>query len=488
MTNPQFSIKQYFQESNGDTEIFRKKLFEKGVMAKHYPEEKLFLVYHKYELPVLDDLSRECRSLVISESGDVKSYTCMIPLLNNEGLQYMEAHKDEKQIITTCYEGTYLSVFYANNKWYVSTRRCLDSNESYFNQNNSHYNMFLDTLKLAGYDSLDSFTDKLNKTFSYYFVLIHHMNKHIIDYSSVFGHEYMKLCLTAVRDSTMAELDNYTDIISFANYDMDSVIFVPNKLESLIQFEEEQKLSDVPTCEGIVVKVFNSATNLYNLIKLQTLSYQFALAMGSEKNLFKGLVFLYQHNKLINYFSQNTSQNVRKIVNPLNTTESYDTIGVIDSVFKVCTSELFELFKLLYDVKTGKQINPNLYKILSKEYKNIMFGIKGLYYKKRAMLYNSTEKLADIRVTHLKISDVYNYLKSISTDTFIAFLQMRKLMFNWVRGSAALFPPMDMTVTASLVDFSTISKSCDKVHIKLTAIFTNKLFPNIMPTDIPKND
>ena len=35
--------------------------------------------------------------------------------------------------------------------------------------------------------------------------------------------------------------------------------------------------------------------------------------------------------------------------------------------------------------------------------------------------------------------------------------------------------------------FNKISFKCDKVHFKLAAIYTNKLFPNIMPDDIPEN-
>ena len=34
--------------------------------------------------------------------------------------------------------------------------------------------------------------------------------------------------------------------------------------------------------------------------------------------------------------------------------------------------------------------------------------------------------------------------------------------------------------------FNKISFRCDKVHLKLTAIYTNILFPEIMPDDIPK--
>ena len=472
MTNPNFSIKQYFEESKGNFEIFSKKLFDKGVMTKNYPELGLTLVYHKYELPVTNDISRECRSLVLDNmTGNIMSYSCMMPRLNKEGYDYLLSHPDEKQIITTCYEGTYLSVFHHNDKWYVSTRRCLNAEESIFNQNNSHYDMFLDTLKSAGYDTFDSFTSNLDTSKSYYFVLIHHNNKHIIDYTDMFGPEYMRLCLTTVRDSNMNELYIYDSYK--VTFNTDGVIFIPKKLDTI-------EMNKTTTDEGIVVKIFNSTTNLYELIKLQSHLYQFAVALGPEKNIFKGLVYLYQTNMLQDYFSENKFQNIKKIVNPLNTSESYDTVGVIDSMFKVCTSELFELFKQLYDVKTGKQINPNLYKILPNLYKELMFGIKGIYYKKRVLLHGPT-KLEDIRVTHLKISDIYNYLKSVSTDKIISFLHMRKLMFNWVR-----LNDDDATVTASLVDFSTISKYCDKVHIKLTAIFTNKLFPSIMPTDVPQ--
>ena len=74
--------------------------------------------------------------------------------------------------------------------------------------------------------------------------------------------------------------------------------------------------------------------------------------------------------------------NYCKIINPLNTSESYDTIGTVDAVFKVCTSELFEPFKIL-DIKTGKHKNTKLYDKLSKDYKDVLFGIRGIYFKKK---------------------------------------------------------------------------------------------------------
>ena len=50
---------------------------------------------------------------------------------------------------------------------------------------------------------------------------------------------------------------------------------------------------------------------------------------------------------------------------------------------------------------------------------------------------------------------------------------MRKLMYNWCK------------VNPNLSDFSKISLKCDKIHFKLAAIYCNKLFPNVMPEDLP---
>jgi hypothetical protein len=48
-------------------------------------------------------------------------------------------------------------------------------------------------------------------------------------------------------------------------------------------------------------------------------------------------------------------------------------------------------------------------------------------------------------------------------------------MLNWVKNKD----------TNEAHRFSNVSNKCDKVHLKLTAILTNKLFPNIMPEDMP---
>jgi hypothetical protein len=489
MNPPHFLINTVLETSQNNLEELRKKLFERGVLTKDYVDEGLMLLYHKFDSPVTNELERECRSLVIDRSTlKIKSYSCETPRANKEGMEYLIAHSTETQIINPCYEGTYLSVFNHNGKWYVSTRRCLDSQESVFNPVQkqtpmSHYEMFDAIVKKAGYTDFNEFSQKLDSSNSYYFVLIHHYNKHIIDYTNQFGDEYGRICLTTVRDSEMRELDIYENKVDFASYNDSGLVFVPAKLESFESFSNSNKTikyNETPESEGVVIRVWNTSMNKYHLIKLQSMNYQFAQVIGTDRNIFKGLVYLYQNDKLVDYFGQNpNTQNIKKIVNPLNTSESYDTVGTVDAVFKVCTSELFELFKNLWSLKNGQQQNKALYELLPKEYRDIMYSIRGLYFKKKAVLMNKdtqTVTPTDIKNAHLKIGDIYSYLKTLSTETFVAFLRMRKLMFNWVKVDSG---------NGHLTEFGTISNQCDKVHIKLCAIFTNKLYPNIMPNDVP---
>ena len=456
----------------------RKELFKKSIITKEYIDEGLILLYYKFESPVINELQRECRSLILNlDTLKIVSYSCETSLLNKDGLDFLIVNHNKKKIINDCYEGTYLSLFNFNDKWYLSTRRCLDSKESKINSK-SHFEMFEDVLKKSNYKDFNDFTNKLLKNNSYYFILIHHENKHIIDYSYKFNENYTKLCLSSVKDINMNELldENYkSDII-------DDNIFLSNISPDLNNFDLENNNNDysAPKNEGVIIKIWNEEKNKYNLIKLQYINYQFTLISYNkinlnldldnlDTNIFKGFLYLYQNDKLLDFVSK---KKFNKIQNPFNENESYDLIGLIDATFKVCTSELLELFKKLWSLKDGKQQNNELYNLLPKEYKNILYGIKGIYYKKKL-----TFDSQNIKNSHLKINDIYNYLKSIQIDTLYSFIRMRKLMFNY---SNKISDSNNV-----LNDFNTISKYSNKLHIKLASIYTNKLFPFINNNDLP---
>lgn len=456
----------YIKNSDSNIENLRKNLLDLGVLSKDYPDDGLLLLYNRYDSRNKVPVELECRSVIIDKNTlDIVCYTCPTPIYNLDAVNYMIRHPNQKKQIFLCYEGSLLSLFNHNNKWYLSSRRCLDSKESVI-EDKSHYDMFMEVLEQDGYGSLEDFTKFLDPNLSYHFVLIHHHNKNIIDYSEQFEDEYKKLCFIFARDkNTQTEL-NSEDIESTIVSDN---IFLPKKLEDESSFDNTNKICDMtnqPTDEGIIIKMDNA------YLKLQSIPFQFYKAIGPEKNLFRGFLSLYQSNKLLNYFNNNSNaEKYKKIINPLNLNESFDTVGTIDALFKVCTSELFHLFNILWD-NEGNHLNSELYTILPKEYKDCLFHLRGIYFMNK-------KKFGENSDSFLRIKNVYNYLKSIDTRDLENFLRCRKLMLNWLR--------LDSN-NKLLKEFNKSLYKNDKVCYKLTAIYSNKLFPEIMPDDIPSTN
>jgi hypothetical protein len=463
MNASKFLIKDFLQLYEGTVEDLCKKLYEYGIQTKDYESDGLILLYNKFDQLITNELSQECRSLVINrDTYDIVSYSCENPIIKND--YYFEELKSmpDKVNINVCYEGTFLSIFCHNDKWYSSTRRCLDSNNSVFNSDHmSHYEMFNEIIKNAGYDDFNSFTQQFDKSKSYYFIIVHHKNKHVIDYTQKFGTNYGRLCLTAIRDENMNEINIYDTNIDFASLDATKVIFIPEKIEydnnmvyNLNDNTLLYNLNDLNNneFEGIVVKIWNNNMNKFNLIKIQSIKYQYNTILGNENNTFRGLLFLYQRDALNYYTEVNNTHTIQ-----VSQHKALDIVKLVDAVFKVCTSELFELFKILWSLKTGKQQNTKLYEFLPKEYRNILYIIRGVYYKKKASLLKDGSQ-------YLKLNDIYKCLKNYPTKSLIELLNLRKQM------------NINYDIHPELINFKWISNYCDPYHMKLCDIFTDKLF------------
>lgn len=461
----------------------KKEFFNKSIMTKFYENENLLLVYHKYDIPTKSLLENYCRSLVLDATTlNIISYSCQTLTCNKEAQQIILNNSQLPFKYYRCYEGSLLSLFNHNNKWYLSTRRCLDAKESTWN-NISHWDMFNSVLEKENI-TFDDFCSQLNSANGYYFVLIHHNLKNIVDYTPVFGDKYAKLCLAFVRNKeTQEEIFGY-NLPQFSN------IFKSEEI-SMEQFcNENNKININVDNEGIICKT--NIENAYHLLKLQSTSYQFSKAMGTSTNIFKGYIYLYQIGILKEYLNNyNNHKNLEKIQNPYNISEHFDIIGVVDAIFKVLTLELFELFKLLWNFKTKEHQNSELYKILPKEYKDILFGLRGLLFQIK------TNRITDNNKSSFGIKNIYNYLKALDVEQICALLRQRKLMFNWIIMSENpiknnMIEEVNSEVVLNnlklinnLKLFRKISEKCDKVHSKLIAIYINKLFPDILSSDIP---
>jgi hypothetical protein len=459
--NSEFILADYINTFDTEhIEDMRKKLFSLGVLTKDYPDENLMLLYNRYNNDRKQPLELECRSIVINRDNfQVENFSCMTPIYNNDAMKYLIMNQENEKEIFICYEGSLLSLFNFSGKWYFSSRRNLMPVINDSNMSNPHYKMFSDVLEQDGFTP-ETFLDKLDSKYTYHFVLIHHENKNIVNYENQFGKKYMKLCFIFAREKNTKREINSEDINSLF---LSENIFLPKRLMNIEEFDKINSgdLTTEPNTEGIIIKTNN------RVLKLQTIPYQFYKAIGTEQNLYRGFLHLYQNNKLKDYFESNENTlKYKKIVNPLKTDESFDTMGMIDAVFKVVTKELFELFNSLWDIDTGNRKNESMYNILPHEYKTMLFNIRKLYFinKKKNM------------ESYLSMKDIYFYLKSLEIGFFESFLRSRKLMLNLVRKSKK---------EKDIIDFSKTTNIERKVLNKLCAIYTNKMFPEIMPDDVP---
>lgn len=470
MNSQQYILSHYIKNLKNIDDVNKHLYQTHNIMTKDFPELDMTIYYNKYSNKHKSQIELASRSVIMSRGDNKKviCYTCPTPLYNNEATAYLNRNKDKQQSSYVCYEGSLMSVFNYNGKWYIASRRNIYSdnmmNKEKQNdkvENLHQFKMFLEVLENDGYMTFDDFTRELDSMYSYHFVLIHHMNENIVNYVPQFGEEYKKLCFIFARKmDTMEEVASETILNTFISDN----IFLPKLITNNEENKSTENILSSPESEGIIIKVNGM------ILKLQSTSYIFNKSIGSDKNLFRGFLTLYQNNTLKSFLSDSHNMKFKKIVNLLNTTESFDMIGMIDALFKVITSELHNLYYLLWNDE-GVHLNKEMYNMLPREYKDVLFHLRGVYFSNKTKHDQSQEQI-------VKLKDVYNFIKTTDIVLFEKFIRCRKLMLNWTR--------LDKSDKSEL--FSKTLHKCEKVYYKLAAIYTTKLFPEIMPTDIPKFD
>ncbi len=495
MEQTNFIINTFVEKLQGDSteklEKLKQNLKKEKIHYKDYPDDGLILIFNDFNKQNKSELERECRSIILDRNTlNIVSYSCNDPLCNSEAKHFLlnNSIENSDQSIFQCYEGSLLSVYYFGNKWYVSTRKCLDSSKSVWKNDKSHYTMLLETLNSIEIGDINDFTSSLDTNFCYYFVLVHHENINVINYTNKFGENYKKIILAFVRNAeTQNEIDIYDENVYsqvISNSNIREKIMRPEKYSDMSILEEENNKGYInipPENEGLLIRIKRDNGKKVQLLKFQTSDYLFGVAVGQDKNIYKGFLKLYQTNNLSDYLQNNKNfEKYRKIVNPDNKSEIFDIVGTVDATYKVITSESYELFKMLWDIKSGQHKNKELYNFLPKEYRDLLFAIRGIYFQKKAeYITNKKENSVGQKIQRsvLKISDIYELFKSYDINKFVNFLKARTLMQNLIVKSGN---------NEYLQKFKTISNRCDSVLIKLITIYSKQLFPNISDDDVPE--
>jgi len=359
------------------------------------------------------DIFNNARSLVLSKNidGEYKTIAYTHPVIDYNNSEKLSTFNDLSFI--ECFEGTLLSIYFADEKWNYSTRKCIDAKESFLNINGkvsskSHFDMFLETIP-----SLEEFESKLDVNKSYYFVLVHHENKTFISYSEKFGEKYAKIILLFVRDNqmnTVAVLDD--EYVKKFDYSHEKY--------TLDQVNEKIKSESNVNCMGYLAvkenKMYVYHTNYYSNLEKIT-----PYAKSHESMLIE----LYKNNNLDLHFSK-YPENVKY------KGTQFDTKGVMYSIFTYLGMTSLNLYYYFTTFEDGKLNHKNAddFKTLFDNGKNLT--LQTILYKMKGLVISEKKKIVldDIKKIlkyYINTNDIIRCLKEfedIKTNNNEIFMKM----------------------------------------------------------------
>lgn len=351
--------------------------------------------------------------------------------------------KREQLDIFGLYDGRAITLFYYSSKWWKITEDHLE-----------------------GFDTIHSFRDKTvsieecwqaalradeeeflaghEKNTIYVYHLLHHKDRRVIDYTSSLGPDYAALILVATRNQQTMALSGpmirpHPNVIIPNPYRDLGILDSFNREDAAILSLEDIRRGGIWVFIGeTLIALHSTGMSVY----MQTSEYHW-LPGSSEHYL-----SLYQNNNLDTYlerFRGNMYYN------------GFQIKGLIDSIFKILTSEILYLFKLLWDIKYGSQREEyrDIYAALKPEYRKMFYVLRGIYFSRRI-----------VANKYVSVKTVYDMLKKMDPVTFIILLKERQQLLSDTRSLISM-----MIRGASLGD--SLDKSMRVIDEAITFVFTH---------------
>jgi hypothetical protein len=371
---------------------YKQSLFVKNI------DDNLILVHNNIDKNLQNSLEKECRSVIINITNKLQP---TIVAYSHDNIDYSsidEYIQVDDDIIEESYEGTMISVYYTNNKWYFSSTRCPSINDSYFfNKAKSHGMMFDEILSTYYPDSTtvrEEFVKNLDINKSYYFIIVHYENKYLIDYTEKFGAQYKKLVHIITRDKvTQIELG---DILPLP-------VVYPTKYSNIN--------TDVGLeSEGFIIKRKDLENNKTVLIKIPTKEYiKRRLEKPNYNNPLISAIDIFQRNNH-NYKPNDFINKYYPDVKLINMGVTYDITGVIYLIIKNLALEINIIYNYFthFDITEKKYVKRN-----TTLYQNLL--MKNNY----KTLRNCINRLQNYQVNHIKhvliLQDFLDHLRKYTS-------------------------------------------------------------------------
>jgi hypothetical protein len=160
------------------------------------------------------ELYEQCRSVVLDFSLE-RNYNVVVTYANSiperiDYNHYITSLSSAEDKIYEAYDGTIITVYHYKDEWYFGTSSCPDANSSKFSHPYKTHGNMLDEILYKYFNQhlateegkscedgvvflRSVFTQHLDPNMAYEFIIVHHENKHIIDYTGFLGEYYMEL-------------------------------------------------------------------------------------------------------------------------------------------------------------------------------------------------------------------------------------------------------------------------------------------------------
>lgn len=257
-------------------------------MKKFFDRSGLVLLHNTYKRTDVDsfrDLYEECRSVVLDLSapeGNNIVVTLSHSIPERLTSQQYAAIAEDDDMCHESFEGTMISVYEHKGRWHFGTSSCPSVDSSrYFHPTKTHGSMLDDALaKLFPIDTIthedednvraaarersralrDAFTSHLDVKKTYSMLLVHHENRHVMNYSDLFNNpEYAEIYHITSRDRTTLEEDSVSATKPFVSIGLKYARAFNTPNEALDALKENDKLYGIiiNKKDGKVLKVSN---------------------------------------------------------------------------------------------------------------------------------------------------------------------------------------------------------------------------------------
>lgn len=330
----------------------------------------LFLMYQDIDEKQYNDvdLVRNCNGLIAHKS-DLKiacySFDKCLEVDENSNTIHSKIDLDNIRVEKT-YEGSLIRVYYYNNKWHISTKKCIDASKAYWISKKSFYDLFLESLS----DNFDFNNLSVDNCYSF---LLCHPENNIIEKNN----DYKLYHLSTRNINSLEIVDHNINIIK---------PFVYNYINK----------------ENIAIVFYNLDLTLdgYMLIDIH------GNRQKIESNVYKKIKLLWGNttNRVYRYLD------LRKNESDLKDYAYYFTSDCI--LFKNIEKALIKFGKRVHAYYMSKNIKKTGEQLVY-PYNKITYSIHGQYLKNR---YPVTLTTVMYYLNQLDVKQLYHYLNIFIND------------------------------------------------------------------------